>query len=261
MNTKETIVSKTKQSSSINMTKQSSSINMIKSNIIESSSNIELNNQHLLLETGGIFANVYPKALKQKLFPKLNNIELISKLKMDEVGKYSITLPKTAEIITTLINYHIQKLPVLANKEIVITDATAGIGGNTISFAQKFHKVNAIELNYNRFLFLQNNVQVYNLNNIIMYNKDYIELMEHLEQDILFIDPPWGGKNYKKKRKLKINLSQISLENICQRMKDKTKLIILKIPLNYDIENLIVSINATIYQYKIKKMYILILEF
>ncbi|VVU94685.1 RNA cap guanine-N2 methyltransferase [seawater metagenome] len=221
----------------------------------------KLRKTQIFLETGGITTSIYPKALKKKLFPALSNADLVSNLKMDEVGKYSISLPRTAEIITKIINDHINKISTFKDKQITITDATAGIGGNTISFAQKFHRVNSVELNYNRYLFLVNNINIYNLENINVYNKDYIQIMQTLKQDVLFIDPPWGGKSYKKKKKINIKLSQMSLETICQNMKDKCKLIVLKIPLNYDIDNFIKSINATIYQYKIRKMYIFILEF
>ena len=90
---------------------------------------------------------------------------------------------------------------------LIITDATAGIGGNTISFANNFFKVNAIEINKKRFDFLKNNINVYNFNNVEIINNDYIKIMKTLKQDIVFIDPPWGGRNYKNINLLNINLS------------------------------------------------------
>lgn len=217
-------------------------------------------NQYML-ETGGIKTFIYSKALKEKIFPKLPDVKNISNLMLDEVGKYSITLPKTAEIITKLIKNHINNNSELKTKEIIITDATAGIGGNTISFAQSFYKVNAIEINYNRFLFLTNNINIYNLDNVSLFNKDFTKLISTLEQDILFIDPPWGGKNYKKKKNINISISGFALEDICLQFKNRTKIIVLKVPLNYNLEKFISILNANIYQYKIKKMYILIIEF
>jgi len=206
----------------------------------------------------------------KKLFPSIsnsnnntnnnNNINLIN-LKMDDVGKYSISLPKTANLITKIIKHHIEKNDNLNLNKLIITDATAGIGGNTISFANNFFKVNAIEINKKRFDFLKNNINVYNFENVEIINSDYIKIMKTLNQDIVFIDPPWGGRNYKNINLLNINLSGKSLESICQEMKHKTKLLVLKVPLNYNIKGMIKNINANIYQYKIKKMFIVVVEY
>jgi 16S rRNA G966 N2-methylase RsmD len=200
------------------------------------------------------------KNTMMRLFPELNDNNLLFKLKTDEVGKYSISLPKTAKIISTIIYHHILKLNLL-NDKITITDATAGIGGNTISFAKTFNKVNSIEINKERFLYLENNIKVYELDNVITINDNYIKIMNNLKQDVVFIDPPWGGRNYKKKKKLKIELSNICLSELCNSIKNNAKLIVLKVPLNYDLNSLIESINANIYKYRIKKMFILIIEF
>ena len=75
-----------------------------------------------------------------KIFPKIINNNL---LQYDEVGLWSITLPEDANIISTIIYSLIGYS--------TIFDATAGIGGNTISFSNYFKKVIAIENNINRF--------------------------------------------------------------------------------------------------------------
>lgn len=47
-------------------------------------------------------------------------------------------------------------------KNLVITDATAHVGGNTISFAlYKFKLINSIEINFNYFKMLINNIKCY----------------------------------------------------------------------------------------------------
>ena len=196
-----------------------------------------------------------------KLFPKNdnsnnNNMELLS----DEVGRYSISLPKDAEIITSLIEYHINKLELLS-KDLIITDSTAGIGGNTISFSKNFKNVNSIEIDKKRFEFLKNNINCYNLENVNLINCDYLNIMENLIQDIIFMDPPWGGRGYKKKQSLNLKLSGIPLEDICIKLKKLAKILVLKLPLNYNLQSLIKPLNANIFKYKIKRMFILIIEF
>lgn len=195
-----------------------------------------------------------------KLFPKKEKTNTNLELMSDEVGRYSISLPKDAEIITSLIEYHINKLELLS-QNLIITDSTAGIGGNTISFSKTFKNVNSIEIEKKRFGFLKNNINYYNLNNVNLLNCDYLNILENMIQDIVFMDPPWGGRGYKKKSSLTLKLSGVPLDEICIKLKKLTKLLILKLPLNYNLDSLVKPLNANIFKYKIKKMYILIIEF
>ena len=71
---------------------------------------------------------------------KINNFEY------DDIGIYSFSKPKDANIITKIIIAHFIKIKKKSRK-LIITDTTAGIGGNTISFANKFLRVNSIEIN------------------------------------------------------------------------------------------------------------------
>jgi 16S rRNA G966 N2-methylase RsmD len=196
-----------------------------------------------------------------KLFPKINNnLNDNKELLSDDVGRYSISLPKDAEIITSLINYHINKIN-MSIDNLIITDSTAGVGGNSISFSKKFKSVNSIEIDDKRFSFLKNNINFYNISNVNLIKTDYLKIIENLIQDIVFIDPPWGGRSYKKKERLTLQLSDTPLEQICVRLKKTCKLVVLKLPLNYDLNTLFKPINATIYKYKIKKMYIIVIEY
>ena len=74
--------------------------------------------------------------------------------------------------------------------------------------------------------------------------------------------PEWvQKKNKEKKERLTLQLSDTPLEQICVRLKKTCKLVVLKLPLNYDLNTLFKPINATIYKYKIKKMYIIVIEY
>ena len=70
------------------------------------------------------------------------------KILIDAIGKYSISLPDKTQIITNLIEKHIN------TTDIIITDAMACIGGDTLSFSQRFTKVNAVEFDKIRFDYL-----------------------------------------------------------------------------------------------------------
>lgn len=134
------------------------------------------------------------------------------------------------------------------DKNSIITDATSGIGGNSMSFCKAFKKVNCVEINK-----LAYNVLIKNLNNfknVEFYNNNYLIIYSKITQDIIFIDPPWE-KNYKKKEKSDLLLDNTPINVIIENLYNNTKIIVLKAPLNY--ENLTNNWNYTThYIYKIK---------
>jgi 16S rRNA G966 N2-methylase RsmD len=198
-----------------------------------------------------------------RLFPYISNKKRASCLKIDDDSLHYISLREVANKITIIISHHLKKLGL--NKNIIITDATAGVGGNTISFGMKFDYVNAIEIDEQRYEYLVNNISVYNLTNIITFNSDCLDIITRLKHDVIFIDPPWGGKDYKQYQKLRISLSNKPIESICNeiittKIHKPPKLIVLKLPTNYDIEYIFKIIKSdTIYLHKLKKMLIIVI--
>jgi 16S rRNA G966 N2-methylase RsmD len=69
--------------------------------------------------------------------------------------------------------------------------------------------------------------------------------MNKLEQNIVFIDPPWGGPIYKSQYKMEIVLqdeaeketNMYEMVNILFENNSGTKMIIFKLPINHNIEN------------------------
>ena len=120
----------------------------------------------------------------------------------------------------------------------IITDGTAGVGGNAISFDKYFKKVNAVENNSTRFKYLVNNMKIYESQLTEFYHADYTTIYLKLEQDVVFLDPPWGGPDYKNQNKIKIKLSNIPIETIINNLMNtqQASLVVLKLPLNYDYE-------------------------
>jgi len=175
-------------------------------------------------------------------FPEMQNKNIL----MDDVAKYSITLPEKAEIISEIIrkNYHLA-FPDDDLNELIITDAMACVGGNTLSFSTCFKSVNANELNTTRFQYLVHNMKQYEKENIFFYNDNYLNLIHKLKQNIVFIDPPWGGPIYKSQYKMDImiqkddSISEVRLDEMIDDifLDDMTKMIIYKLPINHNIEN------------------------
>jgi hypothetical protein len=121
-----------------------------------------------------------------EFFPNQND-----KILIDEVGKYSISKPYAVEKITEIIKRNIFSF------DKTITDAFSCIGGDTLGFSKLFKHVNANELDKTRFEYLKHNMKIFNRTNITFYNEDYFELVKKLKQDVIYLDPPWGGVDYK----------------------------------------------------------------
>lgn len=160
-----------------------------------------------------------------KIFPLSNKKDLLS---YDEEGLYSITLPNEANVISSLICS-------LTGSNIEICDATAGIGGNTISFAKKFKKVFSIEINEERFEILKNNVDAYDISNVEFINDSCLTRL-NLNVGAYFFDPPWGGPEYKTKENITFRLGDKKLIDVVKEIKAHgNKLVFLKLPNNYNI--------------------------
>ena len=174
--------------------------------------------------------------IKTRLFPYIENISKMKDLKIDKESIYYISLREDAEIITDVVKDAFPLKKDETYKKIYITDATAGVGGNTISFGKNFKYVNSIEIENTRFKYLKNNIQVYGLSNVNIYNENCLDILHKLYSDIIFFDPPWGGKDYKFKKNLRLELSNKNIEDVCLDIMEKklARLIVLKLPLNYD---------------------------
>lgn len=190
---------------------------------------------------------------KKTYFINIPNINK-NNLQISNVGEYSMTPPKDAKKLCKIIKKYF-------DKNITITDTTANNGGNTIAFALEFNNVNAVEIEKKEYDILVNNINVYKLKNVKTYNNDYLKILEKLEQDIIFLDPPWGGKEYKKKNNLQLYLSNKNILDIFNLLNNKCKAIICKVPFNYCFDKLFEKYEKLkkIHIYKFKKYIIFIL--
>jgi len=210
--------------------------------------------------------NKYKSCLR--LFPYLKDREKALNLKIDDKSIYYISVREYAAKISNIIKKHLEILDIDA-KNAIITDATAGVGGDTISFANNFKFVYAIELDKLRAEYLTNNIGVYDLKNTKVINDDCTKILNHIDNhDVIFIDPPWepNDEPYKNQVKLRLPLSFYeSIEAYCNRLMDETymkkvpKLIVLKLPKNYDTLHFYKTVkNKNMYYYDLKKMIILV---
>jgi predicted RNA methylase len=194
-------------------------------------------------------------------FPQ-DNIDA-SKLQMTDVGLYSVTYWKDSNKIIKIIQKYFPDTPL---ENLTITDGTGGLGGNVIPFAKKFYKVNAVEYDETHYKMLTNNVDVFGLSDKTeIIQGDYSKLWDRFKQDVIFIDPPWGGVDYKKKNKLRLYLGEVEFGYFVRKLiKNKaSKLIVLKVPFNFYLSEFIkkLKINITrISKYRFKKYLIIVIK-
>lgn len=203
---------------------------------------------------------------KKYIFPTTTKFD-INKLLIDNDSLKFITHPIVADQITLEIINQLQDFPspecidmcqwncytsIEKAKHIDITDMTAGVGGNVFSFAKKFRNVNAIEQEKIRYEYLKNNIELYEFTNVRCYHNNSLSLVinKSVNQNIIFIDPPWGGSNYKLHQNLKLSFADNPIEEICDKLFEYAELIVLKLPVNYDFGYLFNKLS----KYTIKKI-------
>lgn len=179
---------------------------------------------------------------KRKYLFKGVNQALVERIKMDEVSAFSITETHSAATMTELIWHGLQKcenFKRLYAGNSCILDGMACVGGNTISFATQFSRVVSNELDPSRFVMLQNNAStVMGLRNVDFMNGSILDVaFEREDYDVMFLDPEWGGPDYKDKTNLVLPISDQSMEEFCLDVLirvPRVSMVALKLPLNYD---------------------------
>jgi len=185
------------------------------------------------------------------MFPQDKNVDFRD-LMISNVSEYSVDRPEDAEYICKIMKSHLPK-----RKSLVVTDATSNVGGGTIAFAKNFSKVNAVELEEVHCKALHNNLKKYKLDKKVkIYCDSYLDMMDELKQDIIYFDPPWGGRDYKKKYFMDLFLGDMNMIDVIRQVKNKTKLIVFKVPKNYNFFNFFLRSNFDkITIYKIYKFF------
>lgn len=166
-------------------------------------------------------------------------------LSADEDGLYGITHAAIANMQSNILSSFSPALP----QQITITDGTAGLGGNTHSFAKFFRYVRAVEVNAPRFEKLKNNMDILKCaKRVNCVNGNVLdEMAKNNDSKILFLDAPWGGQSYREKEVLDINLKDsknqaVSIATVCNQVREsnpEVELIGLKLPFNYDQEHML----------------------
>ena len=154
-----------------------------------------------------------------------------SALQMTPEGRYSITRRRDGEHILNIM------MSVVGNlKDKSITDATACVGGDTIHFALNFREVHSIEYSKENFDALKHNISVYHLQNVSLHYGDCMKVY-NWASDVLYIDPPWGGPDYRDKKEVDLFLGDVRLDVWLEDVLSgpyRPSFVFLKVPSNYN---------------------------
>lgn len=206
------------------------------------------------------------KIYLEKLFPKIGSIN-VQNMKIDYDSVSYITVPSESDRICKIMCDHVKKYKNV--NDAVVVDTTACVGGDTIRLCQSFGQVISVELDQQRYEYLCHNISQYHIANCVPLNGDSTTVVSKIQNaDIIYSDPPWGGSDYKSKTKLRLKLGNLPLETFIlncfndELMQSKPKMVVLKIPTNYDLEYLYktISENLDVYLYKLRKINVIVIE-
>jgi hypothetical protein len=155
-----------------------------------------------------------------------------ARLQVDDVALYSVTPSwMTRQICAVLLDK--------VGPEARITDGTACVGGDTMAFAAVFAHVTAVELHPGRAAMLVENLAAAGLaEKVTVLQADFVNVGGCWEQDVVFLDAPWGGPTYRNATAVDLFLEHdgrnIPLAEVCARVWPRTRIIALKVPINFD---------------------------
>ena len=150
-------------------------------------------------------------------------------------GLYSVTKRIDGERLIAFLNGMIPDI-----RKQTITDATACVGGDTLLFSLHFKKVESIEWKRHNMAALQNNVEVFGAGNVVLHEGDATRVF-NWKTDVLYVDPPWGGPDYRKLENLELFIGSYRLDKWIEEILKRTerpKTVVLKLPRNYNFARL-----------------------
>jgi hypothetical protein len=187
----------------------------------------------------------------EDLFPRKSGVKY-SKLKMTPEGEYSITKRKDGELLLK----HM-KTVLKTTKDKHITDLTGNVGGDTILFGLHFEKVDSIEMNPENFEALKHNVDVFGLTNVKLHLGDSTKLFDW-KTDVLYIDAPWGGPDYKEKAEIDLYLGDKRVDQFVKEVmlrENAPTYVFMKVPRNYKFDRF-----DNVEKFKIRGYYLLLIK-
>ena len=197
----------------------------------------------------------YRKAKIQYLFSQ-ETPAFHEAVQYDDVSLYSATDQLTARATARVL----RTLPGVTAAS-TVTDATACIGGNTLEFARAFAHVHAVEIDPVRASMLRHNLAWLRLDKgVTVHEADFCDMQSTLRQDVVFLDPPWGGKRYKQQERVRLYLSDRDVGDLCGAILLHTAHVVVKVPCNFDVRHFAQTVQQRVRVLKLTGMLLLVVS-
>lgn len=173
--------------------------------------------------------------------------EWLNKLDTVHSSFYSTLLPYQIDqvrniLLTTLplFSLEVDECEEGPQRERIIIDATAHIGGDAIHFSKLFPhtKIICIDNDREALQCLQKNIQKFSdPSRFIVIESDCLNYIRNYKPraDFFYFDPPWGGPGYYEKDNIYLFLNEEPIDNIINYILDHklSSHIMLKVPRNF----------------------------
>jgi hypothetical protein len=174
-----------------------------------------------------------------EMFPNASGVNK-EELMINKIGLCCMTKPYAAQKMMDIVRKYIDP------EKSTMINATCCIGGDLLNMCIYFKKTYGYEICDTQFSILKHNVKIYGYENLVeLFNEDYTKFINEQESDLVLIDPPWGGINYKEQRCINTKLGSYSMDKLVKRI--NTKIIALKLPKNQYMKRLR-KLNPDIYK-------------
>jgi 16S rRNA G966 N2-methylase RsmD len=194
-------------------------------------------------------SNILAQLTRPDIFPPVdssNHPVPLYTVSFTSEALYSATPLKANELMTIDIIERLKGF--FPNRHLIVADGTANCGADTIGCLYHSRKLKrpfdmiSIELNELNFECLESNVLLFGYNDEVeSIHGNTLEWISWLkdtdEVDVMYFDPPWGGKDYKQEKEVRLKLGDISIWNVAaDALKNvkSVKLIVIKAPFNFD---------------------------
>ena len=157
--------------------------------------------------------------------------QMVDQLQLDPVAEFSVTAREFADRITDMCVAPFMTGGAPAS----LFEAFGCVGGNTMSFAPHFERIDVCEMDPTRFGMLQHNMELYGqyvggISHVHMHLGPFQEFMERVRYDVAFLDPPWGGTN----DLTRFTVDGMTMNDMVNMFLQRCKRVVIKLPPSYD---------------------------
>ena len=157
--------------------------------------------------------------------------QMVDQLQLDPVAEFSVTAKKFADRITELCVAPFTD----GISPTRLFEAFGCVGGNTMSFASRFQRIDVCEMDPTRFEMLQHNMELYGkyeggITHVHMHPGPFQQFMTRNAYDVAFLDPPWGGTNHL----TRFEIDGMTMNDMVNMFLQRCKRVVIKLPTTYD---------------------------